>query len=271
MITNMPPHGRLDSANAGCAAYGLIAHGFRYPDNEWLSLLMDANRWHGWPEQIAETHCDAAEPLSKLRVVVDHLKPPAALEQLQERFADLFGHAVRGKCPPYELEFGKSEVIQRASDLADISGFYAAFGLELTSDLSERPDHISVESEFLSVLCRKEACGIENEDRQLAEVVRDAHTQFLKSHLGLWLPAFAQRLRDSDPHGFYGRLAEFAAVFVARECAHFGIPAASTYLQLRSVDHVQEATQSCGVPGECMTATGEQLTQLHVAIDGEDG
>lgn len=270
MITNAPTTSNSNAAIAGCAAYGLLAHGFRYPDHEWLSALKDPNRWRGWTEHLAQTHREAAEPLSALRAAVDGLRERSALEPLQEQFAFIFGHSVRGKCPPYELEFGKSEVIQRASDLADISGFYAAFGMELAGDLSERQDHISVESEFLAVLCAKAACGIEKDDRELVETACAAQRQFLKSHLGRWLPAFVRQVRDSDPCDFYNALSDFAGSFVACECRRFGVSPGSAYLQLRPVDPVQEATQTCGVGDECATASGQPFTPLSVTV-GQGG
>lgn len=252
------------------AAYGLVAHGFRFPDGDWLFTLTEPNRWRGWTQRLSQTHPEAKKPLSALRVAVEELREPSALADLQEQFALLFGHSVRGQCPPYELEFGRSEVIQRASDLADISGFYAAFGMELAGDVSERPDHVSVESEFLAVLCAKAARGIEDKDHQLLETVHGAQKQFLKSHLGRWLPAFAQRVTDAAPGDFYAALARFANAFVSSECHRFDVSPGSAYLQLRPVDPEQEITQSCGLPGECGTSSGGQLTQLNVAV-GNNG
>jgi len=252
-----------------CAAYGLIAHGFRYPDDPWLSTLTDPQRWKDWMRGLSETHRDAVAPLSKLREVVEGLNQRSGLDHLQEQFAFLFGHSVRGKCPPYELEFGKSEVIQRASDLADISGFYSAFGMELAGEVSERPDHLSVEAEFMAVLCAKAACGIESEEEELVETVLGAQRQFLKSHLGRWLPAFSRRVQESQPCDFYGGLSDFASAFVTCDCQRIDVSLGSPYLQLRPVDPVQEATQSCGVPGECDATGGERLTQLKLAASDE--
>lgn len=193
---------------------------------------------------------------------------PAVLESLQERFASLFGHTVRGACPPYELEFGHGEIIQRASELADVSGFYAAFGMNLAGEFSERPDHVSVEAEFLAVLCTKEAWGIEHNAHELVESVRAAQQAFLKTHLGRWLPSFARRIMACKPFDFYARLSDFANAFVACECRRLGASTASPYLELRPADPNDEATQTCGVPGECGASRAERLTQLNVAVAG---
>ncbi|MFQ5591545.1 MAG: molecular chaperone [Phycisphaerae bacterium] len=264
MIARTPTVNGLEAARARCAAYCLIAHGFRYPDDAWLSSLVDRARWDGWPERFAQLHADVYSELSSLRAVVWDLAPPTASTLLQVQFAGLFGHAVRGACPPYELEFGKSEVIQRASELADICGFYAAFGMELTGGISERADHVSVEAEFLAALCGKEACGIEGEHSELIEAACGAQRQFLNSHLGQWLPAFAQRVTDSEPCDFYTRLSGFATAFVRYECERAGVPLGSPYLDLRPSDPAQEASQSCGLPGERCVPGVPQLTQLSV-------
>jgi len=269
MVTSAIAPDELSAAKAGAAAYSLMAHGFRYPDGAWLATLTDPERWQDWTCQLSETHHEAMAPLEALRLAIEGLNTSSGLEQLQEQFALLFGHSVRGTCPPYELEFGKSEVIQRASDLADISGFYAAFGMELTGDVSERADHFSVESEFLAVLSAKAACAIESHDQEHLATVLDAQRAFLKSHLGRWFPAFSRRVMEFNPGSFYGRLADFTNAFLTSECKRFDVSLGSVYLQLRQVDPVQEATQSCGVPGECGSTGDAQLTQLHVAGNNE--
>ena len=271
MTTTTSDHTNHDLADARCAAYGLIAHGFRYPDNEWQQAMTQEIRWHSWFDQLSDLHCDAMEPLLSLRAAIGSGNQPAVLGDLQEHFASLFGHTVRGMCPAYELEFGNCEIIQRASELADVSGFYAAFGMNLAGDFSERPDHVSVEAEFLAVLCAKEAWGLQNDAQELVESVRSAQQAFLKAHLGRWLPSFARRVLACKPCDFYTRLSDFADAFVACECRRLGASTGSPYLELRSVDPTDEATQTCGVPGECGDSQGEQLTQLNVVIPAQAG
>lgn len=270
MAMSPPASNDADCAGIRCAAYSLIAQGFRYPDDEWLASLSDQAPWAAWAGRLGESHGEASTQLAALRTVIATLGGTSALDPLQEQFDGVFGHSVRGACPPYELEFGRSEVIQRASDLADISGFYAAFGMELAGEINERADHISVEAEFLAVLCAKEACGVENMDPDLVESARSAQRAFLEAHLGRWLPAFTRQILESKPCDFYACLSGFADGFVTCDCQRLGVSLGSPYLELRPVDAVEEATQSCGVPGECGESKGEQLTQLNVTI-GNDG
>ena len=57
-----------------------------------------------------------------------------------------------GDCPAYETAY--AHPFSRQRELADISGFYRAFGVQIEG---ERPDHLAVECEFASLLCTKEA------------------------------------------------------------------------------------------------------------------
>src|SRR3990172_4946219 len=49
---------------------------------------------------------------------------------LEIAHAACFGHAVSKDCPPYEAEYGQAHIFEKTQTLADISGFYRAFGLE---------------------------------------------------------------------------------------------------------------------------------------------
>jgi len=266
MDTDRPNTDLAADARARCAAYGLFAHGYRYPDGDWLAALVDERRWGDWPGRIASLYRDAEAPLAALQHAVSDLRAHPTTDALQEHYALLFGHAVRGTCPPYELEYGTSEVIQRASDLADVAGFYAAFGMTLDGPASERPDHVSVESEFMAVLCAKQTYGLEHDRPALVTVAEQAQRTFLDAHLGGWLPALAQRIQTSMPDGFYADLSRFAVALLTGECRRLGVTIGSAYLELRPVDAADESTQSCGVPATCGGAAAENLTQLNVDV-----
>ena len=163
-----------ENAIARSAAYGLIAHGFRYPDVAWFRALSDPSRWRVWPDSFRKNDVGIHRALIAVRLLIAEWNAEAAAAQLQSDFSSSFGHSVRGACPPYELEYGLGEIVQRASDLADVSGFYSAFGMELGGAVNERPDHVGVEAEFMAVLCSKEAFGVESSDSELCEVVRSA-------------------------------------------------------------------------------------------------
>jgi TorA maturation chaperone TorD len=185
-----------------------------------------------------------------------------AHRELQECYDGLFGHAVRGQCPTYEMEYGRNEIIRQASDLADLAGFYRAFGLEISGGANGRPDHIATECEFMSALCLKEAHAYSQGDKQNADICLDAQRTFLRDHLARWLPALAHRIREADPDGLFTALARFADTFVAAECGHFDVNAGPATLELKPPDPVLDTTISCSSTGCGDGQTGEQLVQL---------
>ncbi len=243
----------LEAAQARHAAYALISLGFQYPDREFVEALCDPARWSSWPEVLCASCAPSpGRALDTVRASAHGIAgalsghPDGDCLELQDTFNKLFGHAVRGKCPPYELEYGRSEIIQQASILADVAGFYAAFGMELADDAHDRPDHVTVETEFMSLLCAKEAYAIATDDAEHRKICETAQRNFLRDHLACWLSSFAYRVIQADPPGFYGSLAGFAEALVAAECDRFDITMGPQTLELRPADPRLDTTISCG-------------------------
>ncbi len=259
-MSDASKHQDAEIARARSAAYGFIAAAFRYPDRATVDALTDEARWRSWPDAIRAMDADTGERLDAVRRCVSRVSAGAHVR--------LFGHAVRGTCPPYELEYGRSEIIQQASELADIAGFYSAFGLELTDHGNERADHLAVECEFMSALAAKEAWAIENGDHDGRKIVGDAQRSFLADHLGNWLPSFVRRVQDAPTSGtgpvpdFYGALAAFTGAFVAAECGRLDVSCGSQYLELRPTDPVADTTISCGASEACSDDPPDSMVQI---------
>ena len=265
-----PSAEEAELALARAAAYGLIAHGFHYPDQDTLATLVDPNRWDRWPDVLTEVE-------GQLRTSLEFVRDAARAEagysdaqphELQQRYDELFGHAVRALCPAYEMEYGRNEIIRQASDLADVAGFYRAFGLDIADDANGRPDHIMAECEFMSTLCSKEAHAYAQGGKTNADICLDAQRAFLRDHLARWLPALAHRIKEADGKGFFGALARFADAFVQGECSHFGIHAGPQTLELRLPDPVLDTQISCGSAGCGEGGSDEQLVQLGTDMAG---
>ncbi len=231
------------------AAYGLLAHAFRYPDSKHWSRFTERERWNAWPENL---HHERPEVSGALRHLQERFRSPdpahsISIEEAQVAFSRLFGHTVKGACPAYELEYGTDEVFQRSASLSDLQGFYAAFGLELQGRAHERADHVSVECEFMSIIAAKEAYASQEQESEGLQTVREAAGRFLEAHLGRWLPSLARRISEADPEGFYGALGNFAASFIRTECRYYGVSAGPQLLESRSADEDEETTQRCAV------------------------
>lgn len=136
---------------------------------------------------------------------------------LQDEYMRLFEGGVRVQ--PRETAYGDGRRIAgRVAELADLGGFYAAFGFALSPLHPDLPDHVSAELEFLSVLLVKEAYARMNGARPRVKIVQDAARLFLEYHLGRWLEAFARALADEDAAPPYRELAALAVAAVADEC-----------------------------------------------------
>jgi TorA maturation chaperone TorD len=243
--------------------YVLLASVWRYPDDDLLAALRNFEDCgivpapgDGFSNSVNAALLGLAEACAGLK----DFSASAALARLRGEHARLFGHSVRGSCPPYELEYGRSEIIQQTAELADLSGFYTAFGMDVQESACERGDHICVQCEFLSVLCVKQSWGLREGHHELAEACAYAQRLFLRDHLARWSPALAQRVSTAEPDGFYGCVAALTSAWIEAECRQFGIPAGPAWLELRPADPEQDAAIDCHT-GEC-AAAAERPVQI---------
>jgi TorA maturation chaperone TorD len=106
--------------------------------------------------------------------------------------------------------------------LADIAGFYAAFGLEPSATHPDAEDHVAPECEFMSALCLKEAYALAEGMTEGLEVTRRAQASFLGEHLGRWAEAFAGAVKEATPLPYYGALADLLIAWAREEIAGLG-------------------------------------------------
>jgi TorA maturation chaperone TorD len=144
---------------------------------------------------------------------------PKSAAELNDLYEANFGLLGGSKCPPYETEYVPHKFIfQRSHMLADVAGFYRAFGLQTSSTAPERPDHIALECEFLAQVCYLQgeaAQGSTAEAAAQAEICQHTVQRFLSEHFVWWAPALARLLGHQDPGGFYEAVAQFLAALVA--------------------------------------------------------
>jgi TorA maturation chaperone TorD len=148
---------------------------------------------------------------------------PATPAELNDQYEAVFGLLVSSDCPPYETEYINSKfTFQRSSGLADVAGFYRAFGLDPSAKFPERHDHIVLELEFMAHLSGLLHCAEGLRDAASSdqvEVCRAAQKRFLAEHLGWWGPAFATLLARRARDGFYRAAARFLSALIPAERA----------------------------------------------------
>lgn len=202
------------------ALYQLLAGGFAYPASSWQQACRDGSL----AEAVAESATVVGD--GALMDAVARFRQIVAAENVQtcglaEEYTFLFARQVQA--PPYESRYLPAGPFGQPQSLADVGGFYAAFGFEVTGDL---PDHLGAELEFLGALCLKEAYAHEQGWAEPADICQQARGRFLAEHLNRWLPVFVARLHEKARLPFYPALADVAAALVALEGAELGLAAA---------------------------------------------
>lgn len=149
------------------------------------------------------------------------------VEGLEWSYRATFGAAtVAMDCPPYEMYYSGSQIWQQTQDLADISGTYKAYGIEMEEDsTTTRWDHVAVELEFLHFLTYKLAYAIENHSEEEQESCISGKKKFLYAHIGRWIKAFSTSVVKKTPEEFYRQAATLASLFVHIEMVKMSVDA----------------------------------------------
>lgn len=167
-------------------------------------------------------------------------------EGVQSRYLSRFDVG-KGRVPLYETEYGRMRGLAKGQDLADIRGFYSAFGLEQEDD-GEVADHIAMELEFYALLLWKE--HLLSDDREGREIVSDARKKFLAAHLGAFAPAVAMQdaVQQCD---VYGPLFRWVGALVESESAREGVRVAplDAFAAAAENDEGPQCGESVLVPG----------------------
>jgi len=170
----------IDTLERRALAFCLAARLTAWPDDEtWRSA-----------RALADGLSDGDDDERRLVALVDNL----AEEGREGEYVSLFEHGAT-RVPIHETEFGRMRGMSKGNELADIAGFYAAFGMDRADSSAARQlhDHLAVELEFYGVLLAKEAALTERGEAEGVEVVAAARKKFLADHLGRLAPAVASQ------------------------------------------------------------------------------
>ncbi len=202
---------KKDVLEARLQTYSFASALFSAPSSEKFKLLTDKEF-----QKSALTSCtllqssgDLSSLAGRILTLVSEGKPAG------EDHTKVFGHTLSKDVSPYELEHLKNkDVFAQTQSLADIQGFYKAFGLEVNG--LERADYFSMESEFLAFLILKELKALSDGQEDNAEICRLAQRDFFADHFSWWIADFTEKLCSEPSPPFYQLAAEFLRLFV--EC-----------------------------------------------------
>lgn len=152
----------------------------------------------------------------------DFLETPdsALVESLATEFTRLF--IGPGKhIPPYEsihhqIDGGGWGSLWGEST-AQVNNFIKTTGLKLKPKYENLPDHISIELELLSELCKTEAKAYEENDYEGTLYILDMERKFIGGHLIKWAPLFCDKIIEETRSSFYKAMASLTKDFIKQE------------------------------------------------------
>lgn len=200
------------------ALYRLVAQGFTHPNRALIGAMGDGIR-----DVLGTLNGKAASSgfAPNLRALARAWRVMPA-RSLAEEYSRLFLGA--GLVPLREGGYGDGlRFAGQPFDIADLNGFYAAFGFELAQDAPSPPDHLGTETEFVSLLHLKKAVALQKGQLRSARIVDHAMARFLEDHLGRWTAAFASALQEANAAAPFALLATLLRKAVAAECARLGV------------------------------------------------
>lgn len=202
------------------AMYEALALAFAYPTLttlERLSTLL---------EDLADLDVTArAEHLvevTELREAFDG-RSPVALAAAHNHLFEL-----SSVCTPYETEY-EADPFAKGRQLADIAGFYRAFGMSVSPERPNMTDHLGTELEFMALLTRKEAYAEARGWKRRRATTVDAERSFLRDHLGRWERAICREVVEhvqqdgGAEEAAYGVTARIATRWVSADVRRLGV------------------------------------------------
>lgn len=197
--------------------YRILALAFRHPEADGVATLAELT-----PALAGAPGGYVAEPVREALSELGAALQGVALESLQEQYVATFGHVTVPDCPLYETACGMGDAFLQPQILADLAGFYRAFGLEMAGDARERADHLTVELEFMHYLAYREAYALERHGEERTVIMQDAQRRFLEAHLGRWAPVLARAV-SGRADGALGAAARLLERLLAHEVERGGI------------------------------------------------
>lgn len=191
-------------------AYLLFAMAVDFPDEEMRRLLSNGELMGALREVLAPI-APELEPETKWDVLGD--VPDA--DALAIEHTRLFEVGTSG--PPCPL-YGGLYHGARMKTMEETVRFYEHFGLGLSEEPRELPDHLTTQLEFVHFLAFREAEALESGDD--AGPWRRAGRDFVARHPGRWVPKLLSRLAGASPDPWHAALFDLLSRWLALDLRH---------------------------------------------------
>ena len=194
--------------HARSTIYRRLADAYLIPGINFSLVMTELERalGHLGSEALADAHC-----------LVAAIGQMENKQQLEVEYTRLFIGPFLVPAPPYGSVYLEQGRRLMGDSTINAQQYYLRRGFDVASNIKESPDHISIELEFMYALVCQGIGAIEAADcNELSQAVR-LQMEFLKNHLGAWIPAFADRINEHTRDLFYRHLAAVTTTFIAEE------------------------------------------------------
>lgn len=203
---------------AAAEIYGLISSAFKYPEDDLLDYIRESVGELPEAMQITDASPETIEKGMAFAAASVGTDPGEARRSFNEFFTG------RKQASLDESEY-ETAIFYRHQRIADIAGFYGAFGFRVSEDAHMRPDFIGTELEFMCMLLLKRAYALEQGWEDKAEICMDAERKFFSEHLEWWIPQLCETIRGASECAFYRSLGNFLESFIQNEASKYLQPA----------------------------------------------
>lgn len=196
------------AAGARSRLYSLLSGAFSFPTEAFFEAASAGALGRDLEEAAAALAAPLALPAGLLR-------PDAGTyAEFQADYIESFEVGAAGPpCPLYAGVYlgGRNQVWE------ELIRFYNLFGLHLSPENRDLPDHISTELEFMHFLAWKD---VVSGSAKATASLQIAQRDFLERQLFKWLAPLAKRAEKKGAPAFYRALIDLTSAFVASDLSN---------------------------------------------------
>ncbi len=241
---------KAEEVLARSTIYSHLAAAFAYPVEEYLQGLKSGEIVAGLKGAASffakEKELGAA--VDSFCEAVEKEVPSLTIRDLEGEYSRIF--SMGQICPHNETEYNSSHVFMKGQDMADIAGFYNAFGFKMSQEEKALADFIGTELEFMHAITFKEHHALEKGEEEHVEICREAQEKFLEGHLGTWVSAFSKVLSATTHLEYFRALGRLLEEFVAFDGKYLGVAPFRVVSMPAFSPNPEPEASTCGEPSK---------------------
>ncbi|MEM2549348.1 MAG: molecular chaperone TorD family protein [Nitrososphaerota archaeon] len=118
------------------------------------------------------------------------------------------------KKPPHPSESVYKTGLLMQEPYDEVLHAYWEAGVDVVKDFKEPADHIAIELQFMSYLCRKALDALDKKDKENLLKYLKMQKEFHEKHLAQWVPQLAKDIQESADTDFYKGFAKIMGKYI---------------------------------------------------------